>query len=114
MPGCPACPGGLTRGGSTEQSRTRMLDALALGPLGLAGRAARSTHSRCELGLEDVGVELLHDLEHQGEAIHEGIDGDAEHSVGGGPVVDPQDAGPLWCCCVRGGCDGGEVPAHER
>lgn len=39
---------------------------------------------------EDVLVQVLHDLHHQPEAVHEGVDGDAEHAVGRGPVVDVQ------------------------
>ncbi len=39
---------------------------------------------------EDVLVQVLHDLDDQLEAVHEGVDGDAQHAVRRGPVVDLQ------------------------
>ncbi len=61
---------------------------------------------RCANGLpgrlrEDVLVEVLHDLHHQPEAVHEGVDGDAEHAVGRGPVVDVQQHLLLRVGCGR-------------
>lgn len=63
-----------------------------------------------------IHVELLHDLNHQLEAVHEGVDGHAEHPVGRGAVVDLQHPRPVCAvCAVAAGCfEEGEVPAHER
>lgn len=40
---------------------------------------------------QNVDVELLHDLHDEVEALHEAVDGDAEHAVRGGLVVDAED-----------------------
>jgi len=69
---------------------------------------------------QDIDVELLHDLEYELEAVEEGVDGDAEHAVRGGLVVDVQDLegrGGLLILVGVGGSSGsldGELAAHER
>lgn len=40
---------------------------------------------------EDVGVEMLHDVEDQLQAVHEGVDGHAQHAVRGCAIVDLED-----------------------
>lgn len=70
---------------------------------------------------EDVLVQVLHDLHHQPEAVHEGVDGDAQHAIGRGPVVDVQQHLALQADRGRGSVSGrgrgrqeGEVPPDER
>lgn len=36
---------------------------------------------------QDMDVEMFHDLEDELDAVHEGVDGDAQHAIGGGLVV---------------------------
>lgn len=65
---------------------------------------ALASCSSTQLSLKHISVELLHDLEHEGEAVHEGIDGDAQHAVRGRAVVDPQNTGGVFVVHVSGSC----------
>ncbi len=51
---------------------------------------AQSNGRSCLLWFNDVDIQLFHYLEHKREAVEERIDGDAQHPVGGGRVLDPQ------------------------
>lgn len=43
------------------------------------------------LVFQNVDVQLFHDLHNEVEALHEAVDGDAEHAVRGSFVMDPED-----------------------
>lgn len=74
---------------------------------------------------EDVDVEVLHDLDHEVQAVEERVDGDAQHPVGRGRVFHPQRLllllpllllFPLWpgiAAALRVVPDGGEGSADE-
>lgn len=40
---------------------------------------------------QDIDVELLHDLEHQSQTVHEGVDGHSQHPICRRAVVYLQD-----------------------
>lgn len=62
--------------------------------------------------LEHIDIQLLHNVDHQVQAVHERVDGHAEHAVRCRAVRDAQEAvvcGVLaWCSCC------GKLSANER
>lgn len=63
-------------------------------------------------GIQHVLVQLLHDFEHESEALHEAIDGNSQHAIRGGYIFDPQDV--LLGIDFVGWCDCGQCASYQR
>lgn len=81
---------------------------------GLSFRHRRRRRRRRRLLREHIRVQVLHHLNHQLQAVHEGVDGHAEHAVRRGPVVDVQHLRAAVGASVIRRRREGEIPSDER